>query len=680
MIRNLLDKLNFNTLSRKQSIILSITGIALIMLTLTGLTYGYFVTRIQGNTSNKSISISTENLELTYGDGNGSISATNFKPDTTISKTFTVSNTGTGTVVGYGIFLEDVVNTFERTTDLQLKVTCDSSLYGNGACNAYEGASPYQNDYLLQNTIEKGETHTYTLTLTYIEAGVDQSVDMGKEYSAKVQIYSTGETVDLEGSITNYAKGDYVVVNSTPKKSFIRSNNTFKVVGLLPGSHTIEVYAKDASTPKLTKTFTIKKGDGTNSGTTVYINDLTRTITTSLNVTSKEFTITGVSESLPLSPDSLGGKILANGATYVTSWTEGLSYYQGTIYEEGYPGDGITLYTPNATTNEKLIKTSDAYGDSADNGLFMAEDDYGITYYYKGSIVNNYIEFAGLDWRIVRINGDGSVRLILADTTKNLGIGENSKFNVLYNDDAYVGYMYGLVSNQTSNYFDDTHKNINDSTIKTNVDLFYETYLKDDYSTYLADTLFCADKTNDYELGEFSYDDYWGYFFNKRMYYGTQSISFKCAEGATNTYSRYTANSVATSKQVFVNDDLDYPIGLLSGDEYILAGNSFHAENNKNYLINVNETNALETARNQTIFWLMSPLFVYVNSCSYNPFNSYYFIDECGEEAFVASARMEASDYISEADWMSGVRPVINIKAGIKVLSGDGTEGNPYKI
>ena len=58
-------------MNRRQKIIVSVTGIFLVLLILVGLTYAYFLTRINGNENTTSIGVTTANLELTYGDGNG---------------------------------------------------------------------------------------------------------------------------------------------------------------------------------------------------------------------------------------------------------------------------------------------------------------------------------------------------------------------------------------------------------------------------------------------------------------------------------------------------------------------------------------------------------------------------------------------------------------------------------
>ena len=87
-----------------------------------------------------------------------------------------------------------------------------------------------------------------------------------------------------------------------------------------------------------------------------------------------------------------------------------------------------------------------APNDTETDGLYMAEDDDGESYYYRGAVKNNYVSFAGFIWRIIRRNGDGSVRMIYSgkstsDTGDNTMIG-SSQFNSKYWDPTYVGYKY----------------------------------------------------------------------------------------------------------------------------------------------------------------------------------------------------------------------------------------------
>ena len=83
---------------------------------------------------------------------------------------------------------------------------------------------------------------------------------------------------------------------------------------------------------------------------------------------------------------------------------------------------------------------------TTDEGLFTADDDDGASYYYRGAVKNNYVSFAGFMWRIIRRNGDGSIRLIYSgkntsDTGTAVTIG-NSQYNGKYWDPTYVGYKY----------------------------------------------------------------------------------------------------------------------------------------------------------------------------------------------------------------------------------------------
>ena len=106
--------------------------------------------------------------------------------------------------------------------------------------------------------------------------------------------------------------------------------------------------------------------------------------------------------------------------------------------------------TDIAKTNIKAKVTPNfakiAPNDTETDGLYMAEDDEGESYYYRGAVKNNYVSFAGFTWRIIRRNGDGSVRMIYSgksttDTGEAVTIG-NSQFNSKYWDPTYEGYKY----------------------------------------------------------------------------------------------------------------------------------------------------------------------------------------------------------------------------------------------
>lgn len=125
------------------------------------------------------------------------------------------------------------------------------------------------------------------------------------------------------------------------------------------------------------------------------------------------------------------------------------------------------IYAVNTTTSNGVttykVTSADRYSQevsdtaSASPGLYFAEDDYGDSYYYRGNVKNNYVSYAGYIWRIIRQNGDGSIRMIYSGTSTS-ATGSNTSirgvegvsssgtaaFNTQRQDMAFVGYKYGL--------------------------------------------------------------------------------------------------------------------------------------------------------------------------------------------------------------------------------------------
>lgn len=205
---------------------------------------------------------------------------------------------------------------------------------------------------------------------------------------------------------------------------------------------------------------------------------------------------------------------------------------------------------------------------TSESNLYKTEDNYGVTYYYKGNVSNNYVLLADKLWRIVRINGNDTVRLILDDT---IGL---SKFNSLNNDNAYVGYMYGDIN---SSSYELTHKNVNNSVIKNILDNFYNTELIN-HSSIIKDS-YCGNKG--------IIETYLGYGKNETLYkYTSNDKSLICSDL---DYSKYELN-----------------IGLISAEEL------YYATSNKTetYL------------NNGTYWWTMTPYSFDNNSAKVVGFNN----------------------------------------------------------
>ena len=212
-------------MNRRQKIIISVTGIFLVLLTLVGLTYAYFLTQIQGNEEEKSITVTTAKLELVYGDnseelikGSGALvpSKNTEAKDAIGTKTFTVTNNGNDS--SYVVIIDNVsvtkasdgsATTFE-SNDFRFTLSCSvkdksGNLLTAEKCDGVETLStfPIDGGILVGNDIPENKVHEYSLTMWYIDNGEDQSDDMNKHLQARVNIadvaqmenpFKTGDT------------------------------------------------------------------------------------------------------------------------------------------------------------------------------------------------------------------------------------------------------------------------------------------------------------------------------------------------------------------------------------------------------------------------------------------------------------------------------------------------------
>ena len=285
-------------------------------------------------------------------------------------------------------------------------------------------------------------------------------------------------------------------------------------------------------------------------------------------------------------------------------------------------------------------------------GLFKTEDDLGDSYYFRGDVENNYIYFAGYYWRIIRINGDGSIRIIYdgtsahvngeSSTDRQLGI---SKFNSAIDDNAYVGFMYGVPGSST---YAATHANTNNSTIKTYLDNWYNTNIKGTTNEqYIVDAIYCNDREVSSGTGNWQEDtDY-----KSRNRIDSNTPSLKCNQ----VNDRFTVN--VNIDNVTGNGALKYPIGLITVDEVSYAGgirDSYNsgANNEVYYLCTKNS------------FWTISPY-------RYSTYSSPTYI-------YVVSAYGQISVNGASSTYYN-VRPVISI-SGTALNSGTGTKTDPFKI
>ena len=311
------------------------------------------------------------------------------------------------------------------------------------------------------------------------------------------------------------------------------------------------------------------------------------------------------------------------------------------------------------------ITTPGAAISTADEALLAsAEDDYGTSYYFRGAVTNNYVEFANKCWRIVRVGGDESVKLILhndnptgaanpCDAANNSasaafarysGETYKSAFNTNYNDNAYVGFKYGTVG--ASDYAP-THANINKSTILTNLEAWYDKNNLKDYEKVIADTVWCNDKTN---VTDTTYDPWKitpnGYGYAKNAtYYGAMQRLASTSDSAGGTGPSLKCNGELSK--------INSKVGLITADELAYAGYAAFLENETTYL----QENATDIQ-----WWSLSPL--RFNAGSADVWLLY------GSSGFFTNGNVRDA---------FGVRPSISLKSTTNV-TGNGTSDKPYKV
>jgi len=301
------------------------------------------------------------------------------------------------------------------------------------------------------------------------------------------------------------------------------------------------------------------------------------------------------------------------------------------------------------------------------SGIYATEDEYGTSYYYRGerNSLNNNLIFAGFQWKIVRINGDGSIRLIYNGTEEQFngngtmnttGIDTQigvSAFNAGFNDNRYMGYMYG----STSTTKEGAQTNTNNSIIKTYIDNWYANNIitkGSDVTEKIADNLFCNDRQlgRDYPgapttgsgwngTGAGASVTYYAAYYRHIENRNNPTPTLKCAQ----KNDRFTVSDVAIG-----NGDLTYPVGLVTADEIAYAGNTYNYYNTNQYLVTSMEV------------WSLSPE------------------DMFSSEAFIGvlhSSGPLRSIFVSHS--ICGVRPILNLNSDVRV-TGSGSATDPFVV
>ena len=310
------------------------------------------------------------------------------------------------------------------------------------------------------------------------------------------------------------------------------------------------------------------------------------------------------------------------------------------------------------------------------NGLYSIEDEDGTSYYFRGNVNNNNVQFgeytsdyyvyqgnntniyqsesscteagnssctqvklasAGdkMYWKIIRINGDGSLRLIYNGTSANP---DNSDLAHSY----LIGQVpYNLESNDPK-YAGYTYDNGTDSFIKKEVDTWYKNTLgSSGYDSKVTVGRFCSDSSGYKPASEYGFSG---------MDLNVFASFDRLGQSATN-YAKPNApvlNCPSTSETY--GGSYRLKAGLITADELVLAGEN----------LGVTTDSYLSPGKSGIDCWSMTPAIF------------------TGSSAFVWNEHDSLGNGYVDRDY--AVRPVINVTTENGFTSGDGAAENPYVI
>ena len=509
----------------KQIIITLIAIISLIVITV-GVTYAFFNYSRTGTTDNV---VKTGGITFLYTEVSG------VGKGISLTEAYPVSDSIGKVQVGEGkVFDFKVTSNIEMNSNIGYQVTArkkTGSTLANSAVKVY--------------LTEVNGTEQELLLSKYSELDQTDKVDSSK-YDERILYEAT-----VPANTKNYEKNFRLrmwVSDDTDFSDGSMNNKTFTL--------TVNVYADGkVVTDNLDTTNTLDSitvSDCTldpvfNSATTEYsctVKNNVTSVTVNATATSSKAKVRGLgTKELSVGANTLPIRVIAeDGSEKIYNVNVTRKAVASLLKNEIMKN---TVITANPTLTTSSNNTTDA------SGLYKstATNTGEATYYFRGNVENNYVSFAGQIWRIVRINEDGTIRLI----TQNIINSTSYKFNSIINNSTYMYYS--------------------NSQAKTQLESWYQTNIgsKSDLAQNVASGAYYCEQAKVKEVSEI------------------------LSGNATMTvYNKYTPDFKCTTDgngKGIVNAS----VGLLSYDEVVYAGGYPNQENNNYYLYN------------QNFWWTMSP-------------------------------------------------------------------------
>ena len=502
--------------NKKKQIIITLVAIISLVVITVGVTYAFFNYAKTGTTDN---TVKTGSITFLYTEVSGvgkGISLTEAYP---ISDSIGKVQTGEGKVFDF-----KVTSTIEMNSNIEYQVTArkksDSTL-ANSAVKLY--------------LTEVSGTEQELLLSKYSELQQTDKVDSSK-YDERILYEAT-----VPANTPNYEKNFKLrmwVSDDTDFSDGSMNDKTFTI--------TVNVYADG-------KVITGNL-DTTNTLSSITVSDCTldpifSEVTTEYNCTVKNnverVNVNATATSSKSKIRGLGTKDLVVGKNTlpirVIAEDGSEKIYNINITRKAGATSLKNEIMKNSVITANPTLTTSSNNTSDESGLYKSTDTNTgePTYYFRGNVENNYVSFAGQIWRIVRINEDGTIRIVMQD-----GINNNTSyaFNSNYNNYTYMYYT--------------------NSEAKITLESWYQTNIgsKSDLASSVA--------TGNYycEQAKAKYSSSWTSGSANMTLYSSYIPDFKCS---TDGNGKGVVNA---------------SVGLLSYDEVVYAG-GYRGQTNSNYYL-----------------------------------------------------------------------------------------------
>ncbi len=266
-------------------------------------------------------------------------------------------------------------------------------------------------------------------------------VNLGSETSEKL-IFTPGTAINLNANITNFGEGSTSLIGSTSSSAQLIASST---TGTASSLYQVYLYIKsndfvytvDENTPEILLQITDPEENVVTSLTGAEY----KTVTDSKGVSISGFDVTTLDCLLNIAEDyAINTSDSVTGTTQ--EWKINLVFVNlnsnqsanegknleaqlilqkekvsavdenGNLIHAVLAKDLILLENGGASTIEAKGVPNFQFSQNLTTGMYAAVDNDGTTYYYSGSVDNNWVYFAEAYWRILRVNGDNSIRLI----------------------------------------------------------------------------------------------------------------------------------------------------------------------------------------------------------------------------------------------------------------------------